>query len=438
MGNPNRTFRRGSPTWANACGGNNGSPDYWEYSKGFSSSANLLIDAVIRDEARTLSVDELIYPACFNMRHSVELRLKAAISHLQSIANTKGEKIFFDYTGSHDISLIWEFLKTNSELIDERYITINARINSTIVDIADVDATGQTFRYPVNTESQKHLTEISLINFIILKHQFSDLEKNLDTLYRLNIFLIEEYSLKTFTRKISRKQLFEISKILPATSAWVEDHFNETRNFIKNKYGISGSELSKAINLIKGNYEFASLIGVQPPLAGLTDKDVIHFLGGWSRLHDIQSDNEIDIEGRGFGFEEFFEGLAHDEDIKSEIWKEESKSITPEVLAGISALYYFARELDFSERYTFLYDIDKKEADLDFMTGIDKVRDSYFHILDKSNAIHNILQSLYFLKRIDIAELLVQKHSLENKFFWLEGARTGAFFLKPGYCGYKI
>jgi hypothetical protein len=69
----NNTFCGAKPTWANACVGNNGNPNYWTYTKGFPQAANLMIKAVLLDRGRQLSVDEYIYPVCFNMRHSVEL-----------------------------------------------------------------------------------------------------------------------------------------------------------------------------------------------------------------------------------------------------------------------------------------------------------------------------------------------------------------------------
>ncbi|WP_342247873.1 hypothetical protein [Pseudomonas sp. OTU2001] len=72
-GNKNSTFCSSEPTWANACVGNNGSPGYFEYSKGFSTAANLLIDQVL-SRKMDLEIDDLVYPVCFNMRHSVELR----------------------------------------------------------------------------------------------------------------------------------------------------------------------------------------------------------------------------------------------------------------------------------------------------------------------------------------------------------------------------
>ena len=68
-------FRGGEPSWANACVGENGQPGYYEYSKGYSRAANILLEAVRKSKDSELC-DELIYPICFNMRHSVELRFK--------------------------------------------------------------------------------------------------------------------------------------------------------------------------------------------------------------------------------------------------------------------------------------------------------------------------------------------------------------------------
>ena len=58
----NQTFIGGEPIWGNACVGNNGYPSYLEYAKGYSESANLLINTVLK---KSLTVDVFIYPICF-------------------------------------------------------------------------------------------------------------------------------------------------------------------------------------------------------------------------------------------------------------------------------------------------------------------------------------------------------------------------------------
>ena len=67
----NQTFTGSEPTWANACVGDNGQPNYIEYSKGYSKAANLLLNNVLNTRGK--EVDLYIYPICFNMRHSALL-----------------------------------------------------------------------------------------------------------------------------------------------------------------------------------------------------------------------------------------------------------------------------------------------------------------------------------------------------------------------------
>lgn len=105
--------------------------------------------------------------------------------------------------------------KTESELLDSRYVSLNSEINQIILDIASVDSTGQTFRYPISNESQKHLTEVSIINIIVLKEKFAELEQSLDLLHRLNLWLRDEYQQGTHTSKLSRPMIYHLAMHLP-------------------------------------------------------------------------------------------------------------------------------------------------------------------------------------------------------------------------------
>ncbi|WP_349927778.1 hypothetical protein ABJ384_12860 [Acinetobacter sp. A1-4-2] len=187
----NSTFRGADPIEFNACVGNNGIVNYLTYAKGFSKAANLILDQVIHTNGN--DVDSFIYPICFNMRHSIELRLKDAIEEINNLAKIQKLKLAdFNLAGSHNIRNIWDYFKTNSENLDQCYQIINDAIKTTILDIAEIDSTGQTFRYPFDTENVKHLTEQSIINCLVLKCKFKELEENLDNLHYLNEMLIEE------------------------------------------------------------------------------------------------------------------------------------------------------------------------------------------------------------------------------------------------------
>ncbi len=280
----NRTFRGAAPSNLNACVGENGNPGYQEYASGFSKAANVLIERVISDDIN-FPPDDFVYPICFNMRHSIELRLKWAISELQKLANIKNQQIEFDLSSSHDIGRIWQFFKATSEQIDDRYRDINTQMASTIGDIAEIDATGQVFRYPKSNDKQKHLSNVGLINIFLLKKSFKKLEKQLDTLHRMSSFFVQEYSYKTFTKNLSKADLCEIANRLPPRDEWKKESFQHIKQEILAHYNLSNRELSSAIKLIEANYDTAPMIGLSPKLHGVNKKSLIWVISLWLKLH---------------------------------------------------------------------------------------------------------------------------------------------------------
>lgn len=439
MARDNTTFIGGAPTWANACVGENGFPGYWDYAKGYSQAATILIDLVLNERGLKYSVDEMIYPVCFNMRHSVELRLKGAIEELILIEKSRFRDLQFDLVGSHDIGNIWSFFTEKARVADDRYEPIISKLDKKITDIAEIDATGQTFRYPLDTERQKHLVDVAIINFVILKRSFAELEAALDDLHRLNKYLRDEYQWGSFTKRLSRKNLFEIASLLPPRKTWIEDSFGNTKDAIKKRFNIGSKELSESIKLIESHYELAPVIEMSIPLLGVEEDYVNEFFCHWFTRHDLPSDKDpIDIEGSEWRSDEMFDAIVKNSETKAEVWNSIESDITPEKLAGMSALFYFARELDFSESYVRIYSLNLQEAKTSFANSEDSVRSQYFHLFDKTNAVYNILRSLYFLQKREFADQLVAAYRLDEKFSWLDEARTRVIFRKPDYCGYAI
>jgi len=433
----NSTFRGGEPSSANACVGSNGSPSYVEYAKGFSKAANLIIDQALDCENAYFHVDDMVYPACFNMRHSVELRLKGAIEDLEVIAKWKGRRIEFDLVGSHDIGNIWTFFKRESETLDIRYQALNEKIEPTILDIADVDATGQTFRYAVDRESQRHLTDVAIINFNVLKAKFTLLEKELDNLLFLTEFLREEYSLNTFTTKLSRQQLFSLADELPNITSWRNDSFKETKKKLMEQFSLGSRDLSKAIDIIKSNYELNHKIDSRLPLKGIDEYDLIWFLDFWMELNpEILSRQskksglvELDVDS-------IMESLERDAKVKAKFWENLNGYLTPESLAGLNAIFYFARDKKFSERYVTSYENELKESTMYFNEDSNSVWSSIMHIADKTDFFDNLVMSLFFLHYDDLAEELIEIYGVSDAFNWLDKARTRELFFLPELAGY--
>ena len=434
----NTMFIGGAPTWANACVGENGFPGYWEYAKGFSRAAVILIDAALQGRGLNNFVDELVYPVCFNMRHSVELRLKGAISELISIEKYRGHALEFDLVGSHDIGNIWNFFVEKSQKVDDRYKGVIDRLDIKISEFSEVDATGQTFRYPMNTVSQRHLVDVALINFVELKRNFSLLEKFLDELHYLNKYLCEEYAWGTFTKKLSRKNLFEIASFLPPRSKWKDESFCAIKNTIKKRYGIGSKELSESINRIETHFEFAPQIEMSVPLLGVVDADIEEYFFQWFKLHDLRPDTDpIEIVAFNEEADVMHQSMVRGFEIQAEVWEEVQPKLSPEKMAGLSALFYFALELDFSESYEHIFERNLREIKLAYSDSVNSFRSKYFHIFTKATVVNNVLRSLYFLGKSELADRLVVRYHLSIKFSWLDSARNGDLFLKKDYCGYS-
>lgn len=437
MKRKNTTFIDSEPSWANACVGNNGNPSYWEYAKGFSQAATILIDVVLSEGAVRHSVDEMIYPVCFNMRHSVELRLKGAIEELIHIEKIRSRNLQFDFVGSHDIGNIWHFFASNSQLADDRYEPIIKRLDTKISDIAAIDPTGQTFRYPLSLESQKHLVDVSLINFRVLKLSFIELEAALDELHHLNQYLRNEYQCGSYTNRLSRKNLFEIASLLPQRETWAAQDFVSIKDGIKKRFNISSRELSKSIEIIQSHYELAPRIEISIPLLGIKESFIEEFFGHWFKLHHLPSFRDsIESEDGDWCTVEILESVVKSLQIQAEVWNSIKSELSPEKLAGVSALFYFARDLDFAESYIRCYSLDLAEARLAFASSEHSFKSQFLHLFKKTNAVSNILKSLYFLYKNDFAERLVSTYGLDDKFTWLDDARTRVLFQKPVYCGY--
>ncbi|WP_432464418.1 hypothetical protein [Agarivorans sp. QJM3NY_33] len=427
----NKTFCGSDPSWANACVGTNGNPGYKEYSKGFSRAARVLIDKVLEEDSIEYHIDDFIYPICFNMRHSVELRLKHAIQMLESLAPYKGQTSQFNFSGSHDIKNIWCYFKRKSEIFDIRYSEINNRIEPVIMDIADIDPTGQTFRYPKDNNNIKHLTNTQLINFFTLRSSFTTLEKDLDLLVEMNEFLIREYSLGSFTKKLSRAELFDISKKLPNRDLWKNDDFKDIRDNIKKDYSLSGKDFEKAANIISHNYEMSPMINISIDLLGVSVNDIKTFIKIWFDRHERSISK---MQGKKPA-NDLMEEVSHSINASHESWSSAKEFVTPEIMAGLVSLFYFSYDLEFSELYVERYYNELKLSEAYFL-NVRKIKINFHDLVSKTNALENIVASLYFLGFLDDAESIVTDYDFLNQSPVVKKARSRQLFVKNPAFGY--
>lgn len=431
----NKTFRGGDPFWANACVGNNGTPDYYDYAKGFSEGANLLIKGALSNNGCTYPVDTFIYPICFNMRHSVELRLKGAVVTLNKIANLREPLPLFNLESSHDIGKIWAYIKAESTKIDERLEFFLQFLDNYILDLAEIDPTGQTFRYPFDNEKTKHLTEIPTINVGILYRRFGLLERYLDSLENYLHQLELEYGLGTYTKKLSRQQLLQIANEIPAYHDWGLVEFKSFKDAIKKQYGFGSKDFSEAVKKIKTLY-LSNPTKLEPqPLKHLTLDTLTKFIKYWIEINSApQPTKEKKIETINLGNTRamqnaFQEGMERQKKI-DEIIPDLETSLSTDQLADLNALYE-SGDGDYPEHYPFHVDYycsEFKSGSYSFPGG---KKEALNRLLKKSDAPNRILRCLYLIGQRDLAEDMILEHNFESVFDWIEAARTHTLFIDP-------
>jgi hypothetical protein len=408
----NRTFRGSDPAWANACVGENGSPDIIDYASGFATAANALLDCAIETQGRDLAVDTLVYPVCFTMRHAIELFLKSAAEDLNTIGRIRGFSLPpFSHKESHNLGVIWCYVKEHAIGIDKRFGKVISELDEYVLDVSAMDASGQVFRYPFDLENRKHLSEIGVINFQVLKTRFNEVEQLLLALSRLIAELLKEFRWGTFTTKLSRHQLRQLAVELPLRSTWREGQFDSIKATLRAKYNLSSNEFCKALNLIQQRHEMAACIGVVVKIPGLTIEALRCFFDQWCKVNELKHVIEPP-KPRLIGADELLDALQ-DHAARQESAKALASEICAEEFAAIEALFEFEQEAPVSEAFDRVFSISQKRIDL-HRNDPDEYLRAVSRMMGKIRAFHRILYSLDFLGQAEALEELIKRYGLET------------------------
>lgn len=407
----NKTFRGSEPTWANACVGENGAPDIIDYASGFAAAANALLDSAIATQGIELTVDTLVYPVCFTMRHAIELFLKSAAEDLIGIGEMRGVALPpFSQKESHDLGVIWRYVRGHALATDERLAEVVSGLDEYVLDVAAMDASGQVFRYPFDLENRKHLTEIGIINFLVLKVRFSEVERLLLALSRMTETLVAEYRWGTFTKKLSRHQLRQLATELPPRSAWKEVSFDDVKASLMAKYKLSSNDFCKALSRIQQRHEMAACIGIQVPIPGFTLEALQCFFDHWCKVNELKHVIEPPPP-RIVGSGELHDAVRdHTDRLVSA--KALASEISFEEFAAIQALFEFEDEAPVSEAFDRALSIHQRRihrhrADPDeYMRVLTK-------LMGKIRAFERILYSLDMLGQTEALEAVLTRYGLE-------------------------
>ncbi|VVE49717.1 hypothetical protein PEP31012_04637 [Pandoraea eparura] len=331
------------------------------------------------------------------MRHAVELYLKDTALQLVSLAAHRKATVTFDLDGSHDIGKIWQHIVSHSQAIDRRYAPLLTELHPYIDDLEKIDATGQVFRYPFSNLNKKHLEDVAVINVIVLKQRFGELIELLKQLNYLNSDLGDEYRLGTFTNVLSRKDLFEIAKMLPPRAQWSHSVFSEAKDSIREKYVLSMKQFCVALDKIQGHYEMADIIGAPLELPNLPRSELFVFFDCWVNRQKKNSTREKFPDEDVLGSDGFIEVMKRDFLEEDEDWRKLKGQISPDTLAQIRAVYGIGYEKAGCELHPHFFDSLQKELNYFFRDDSKKYRARVLHYLRKSRLIECVVRGLKYM-----------------------------------------
>lgn len=245
----------------NACVGNNGWNGDFSYVYGYDESVKAMGEYIF--ESGQATIDTIVYPYMFLVRHCVEIFLKR---YLKSYGMFKGDLSIDDKTlkSSHSISKLWTMFEKAFTSFDKRIIEYVYNLKGFTSFIADIDHNGQTFRYAYDIKNKLHLTDRNVINLKEIHQEYLKFSENIGQFEIVYSYLKEEYECNTFTKNLSRFDIYEISQRLPNRDNWSKlDSIKETIDDIRSNYSISAKEMHKCIHIIENHYEFSNNIGLE-------------------------------------------------------------------------------------------------------------------------------------------------------------------------------
>ncbi|SHH93032.1 hypothetical protein SAMN02745229_01204 [Butyrivibrio fibrisolvens DSM 3071] len=342
-----------------ACVGDNGGTTNDGILAGYKGAVQIIINDIKNGQGIE---DELIYPLVYSIRHSIELALKISISIIRDIYYIKNEKfdIQENELHTHDIETLSKYVK--------KLYVIDKRISG-LFDIAldyakdfYFDKQSDIFRYECNLEGKELLKElqISHICIEILEKKFLRMNELFnDAFYSLEM-MKNEYSLNTWTKKLSRNDIEQISKELMPITRWREEAFNDNKEEIKKKYGLSSKALSDAINIIKNNPLFANNINSSITLGKISDEELNQYA---KMISEFTKPDQFETKERraGEGMEELLKNIQKE----AEKWDALSKNISKEALLSLAAFGNMFETGDvYCENYQKHYDHFEKDHNI--------------------------------------------------------------------------
>lgn len=372
----------------NACVGVQGNAE--NYVDGYMEAALELVDAVI-EKRMVASRDTLAMPILYNCRHALELALKFAIERLH-----KAGVLADGHPVNHDILSHWRHLR-DAKLGDAALSGLVAALEPFVASLGAIDDDGQELRYARNRDGEKSLGGVAVVN---LPHIRRSIRSMSGLLRRLKIRLQdveEERWTRSHTKECSRADLDQIAEMLGNHSTWRDPDFDQRKAAIRERFGLSGRQLSEAVNAIRASRPLAASVGLETDLTYLSDEKAQAVLRLWSeayppKAHDPE-DLGLDYSDRDWAA--FIEAGRRAQELDRAVLS----LVSLEELADLEVLFYLGRNREHGEHYdenlARTVAEHRQEKDL---------RGAIHHLLSKMNLFESVIAGAKAAGRPSLAE----------------------------------
>jgi hypothetical protein len=371
----------------NACIGRQGNEE--NYIDGYIEGARELAGSVIEKKMYSKR-DTLVLPILYNARHAVELVQKFAISRLFAVSVLKHSA-----PKNHDILSHWRLL-SDANLGDEELRGCITALDPFVKSLARVDDDGQALRYHLNREEETSLATYSLANLEIIRDGLAALSKQILGLKHRTLDYIDERRTGSYTSRLSRRDLLCIAKTMPPLIHWKDDIFDERKQIIQTRFGLSNTEFSKALNVIKINREMKALVGGETSLNFLPDDLLVWVIQQWRRQHPHgESDDDSAIVKMD---KRTLEAVIKYARMTGEVVTALEKRLTNEQIAELQTLFYLGRDGWFPEFYD-----EEVETTIEQHVIENDPHRQIRHLIEKTNFLEEITLALPRLGRPSLA-----------------------------------
>lgn len=251
-----------------AVGTNTGGTGAHAYVIGFGYAAQVLLRCLTRRRPRDpdefIPEDALIHPLAYCTRHFVELFLKDVPEELHALRGRT-----FKSGEHHDIIKLWVEFESACGL-DRRVNEFPDRLRDAVNAVAQLDPTGQTFRYRKNKDDETHLKDLAIIYVPQFEQAFNAMFEAVQELYASLENLQLEYILGTWTDRLSRTDLQEIARRLGKAGEEGKEALRAAQADICKQFSLSRSQYQAAREQIEKHYLLSRLAGRERPLSQIS------------------------------------------------------------------------------------------------------------------------------------------------------------------------